>query len=185
MRSNIKKSKTTDTVLSLNNNILDRVCSYEYLGFILDDHLTFNKHIAELCKLVSHKIYLLAKIRRYLTTEACINVFKTMILSLLEYGDTVFSGTSCKNLDKIDRLFYRGLRICLNLNVTLSKEDVCKESHISSLSDRRDLHLLLFMHHHKEFGDLIKIPNVHTRLHQAPVFWTYKPNNERACLNVQ
>ena len=78
-----KKSKTTDTVLSLNNNILDRVCSYKYLGFILDDHLTFNKHIAELCKLVSHKIYLLAKIRRYLTTEACINVFKTMILSLL------------------------------------------------------------------------------------------------------
>ena len=48
MRSNIKKSKAIHTVLSLNNNILDRVCSYKYLGFILDDHLTFNKHISEL-----------------------------------------------------------------------------------------------------------------------------------------
>ena len=90
MRSNIKKSKTINTVLSLNNNILDRVCSYKYLGFILDDHLSFNKHIAELCRLVSHKLYLLSKVRRYITTEACINVFKTMILSLLEYGDYFF-----------------------------------------------------------------------------------------------
>ena len=89
MRSNVKKSKSIDTVLSLNNNILDRVCSYEYLGFILDYHLTYNKHISELCKVVSHKLYMLAKIRRYFTTEACIHVFKTMILSLLEYGDIV------------------------------------------------------------------------------------------------
>ena len=58
MRSNVKKSKSINMVLSLNNNILDRVCSYKYLGFILDDHLTFNKHIAELCKIVSHKLYL-------------------------------------------------------------------------------------------------------------------------------
>ena len=66
MRSNIKKSKTIHTVLSLNNNILDRVCSYKYLEFILDDHLTFNKYISELCNIVSHKLYMLAKIRRYI-----------------------------------------------------------------------------------------------------------------------
>ena len=75
MRSNVKRSKSIDTVLSLNNYILDRVCSYKYLGFILDDHLNFNKHIAEICNLVSHKLYLLSRIRRYLTTEACINIF--------------------------------------------------------------------------------------------------------------
>ena len=130
MRSNVKKSKTSNTVLSLNNNILNRVCSYKYLGCILDDHLTFNKHISELCKIVSHKLYLLAKIRRYLTTEACRTVFKTMILSINEYEDIVFSGTSCDNLNKIDRLFFRGLRICLDFNFTFSKEDVCKECHI-------------------------------------------------------
>ena len=184
MRSNVKKSKTINTVLSLNNNILDRVCSYKYLGFILDDHLTFNKHIAELCKIVSHKLYLLAKIRRYITVEACITVFKTMILSLLEYGDIVFAGTSLENLNKIDRLFYCGLRICLNYNFSLSKDEVCNECHISTLSARRNLHLLLFIHHHKDCDYLLKTSNIRTRLHQAPVFWNYKPNNERVRLNV-
>ena len=173
MRSNVKKSKSIHTVLSLDNNILDIVCSYKYLGCILDDHLTYDKHIAEFCKIVSHKLYLLAKIRKYiLTTEACITVFKSMILSLLEYGDIVFSGTSCDNLNKIDRLFYRGLRICLNFDFTLSKDNVCKECNISTLDARRKLHLLLFMHRHKECANLLKTPNVRTRLHQAPVFWS-------------
>ena len=184
MRSNVKKSKTINTVLSLNSNILDRVCSYKYLGFILDDHLTFNKHISELCKIVSHKLYLLAKVRRYLTTQASLNVFKTMILSLFEYGDIIFSGTTVTNVNKIDNLFYRGLRICLNFNFTLSKEELCDECHIAPLSDRRDLHLLLFMHRLKNCDNLLKKRNIATRLHQAPVFWCYKPNNEKARLNV-
>ena len=184
MRSNIKKSKTIDTVLSLNNIILDRVCSYKYLGFILDDHLTFNKHISELCKTVSHKLYVLAKVRKYLTVQASLNVFKTMVLSLFEYGDVIFSGTSISNLNKIDRLFYRGLRICLNFNYTLSKEDLCEECHIDTLCARREVHLLLFMHRLKNCDNLLKKPVIITRLHQAPVFWYYKPNNEKARLNV-
>ena len=102
-----------DTVLSLNNNILDRVSSYKYLGFILDEHLHFNTHISELCDLVTHKLYLLSRIRKFLTTQACITIFKTMVLSVIEYGDIIYSGTSECNLNKIDKLFYRGLRICM------------------------------------------------------------------------
>ena len=45
MRSNVKRSKSLDTVLSLDNNRLDRVSSYKYLGFIIDEHLNFNKHV--------------------------------------------------------------------------------------------------------------------------------------------
>ena len=34
MRSIIKKSKKLDTIISLNNTVLEKVCSYKYLGFI-------------------------------------------------------------------------------------------------------------------------------------------------------
>ena len=98
--------------------------------------------------------------------------------------EIIFSGTSLENLNKIDRLFYRGLRICLNFNYNLSKDDVCRDYNISTLDIRRNLHLLLFMHRQKHCVSLLKISNVRTRLHQAPVFWNYKPNNEKARLNV-
>ena len=184
MRSNVKHSKSIDTELSLNGNILDRVCSYKYLGFTLDDHLNFNKHISDLCNLVTHKLYLLSQIRQYLTFEACNLIFKTMVLSLIEYGDIVYSGTALLNLNKIDRLFYRGLRICMGNNGIYDREDLCNECKLSNLSKRRDLHILLFMHKQSSKVDLLKPCHIVTRLHSAPVFWQYKPSSEKARMNI-
>ena len=127
MRSNIKKSKMLDIQLSLNANILERVCSYKYLGLILDEHLNYNKHITEMTKLISHKLFLLSKIRRYITTDACINIFKTMVLSVIEYCDIIYAGTMQ------EKLFYRGLRICLNYNITTSRKILCNECTIAPL----------------------------------------------------
>ena len=117
-------------LLSLNGTVLEKVCSYKYLGFILDDQLNFNKHITELPKIVAHKLHLLSKIRKYLTKGASINVFKTMILSLIEYGDIIYEGTSYDNLNKLNKLFYRGLRICDNSNNVISKDELCNQCHM-------------------------------------------------------
>ena len=96
MRSIIKKSKYVDMFLSLKNTVLENVYSYKYLGFILDDQLNFNKHLGETVNGVSHKLYRLSKIRKYLTEKASIMIFKTMILSLIEYGNIIYAGTSNK-----------------------------------------------------------------------------------------
>ena len=184
MRSNVKRTKSLNTVLSLSNNRLDRVSSYKYLGFILDEHLNFNKHVSEMCNTISHKLYLMSRIRKFLTTQACINIFKTMVLSVIEYGDIIYAGTSVGNLDKLDRLFYRGLRICLGNENIFTKEELCNECKISILSKRRDLHLLLYMHKQSSNPDLLKPKLMNTRLHMAPVFMQYKPVNEKARMNI-
>ena len=147
MRSSIKKSKMLDIQLSLNANILERVCSYKYLGLILDEHLTYNKHVKEMTKLISHKLYLMSKIRRYITQDACINIFKTMVLSVIEYCDIVYAGTTQTNLSSIDKLFYRGLRICLYSNNTLTRKALCRDCTVAPLDKRRNTHLLLFLKH--------------------------------------
>ena len=154
------------------------------MGFTLDEHLNFNKHVNDLKQLVSHKLYLLAKIRKYITVEACTNIFETMILSLIEYGDIVHNGTSQLNLNNIEKLFYRGLRICLNTHNCMTKDELLRTCNIALLSNRYDCQLLLFMHKQKKNANLLKPKAVNTRLHDAPVFNTYKPNNEKAKCNV-
>ena len=126
----------------------------------------------------------MAKIRKCITVEACINIFKTMILSLIEYGDIVHNGALQLNLNNIEKLFYRGLRICLNTNNYTTREELLHACNIASLSNRHDCHLLLFMHKQKTNANLLKPKAVNTRLHDAPVFSTYKPNNEKAKCNV-
>ena len=185
MRSIVKKSKNIDTLLSLNGTVLEKVCSYKYLGFILDDQLNFNKHISEITKIVSHKLYLLSRIRKYITKSACICIFKTMVLSLIEYGDIIYAGSSQNNVDKLSKLFYRGLRICDNSNINrLTKNLLCKDCYISPLETRRDVHLLLFMHKQLSNEELLKTSNIRTRLHQAPVYKLYKPNNKKVKQNI-
>ena len=184
MRSNIKRSKMLNIQLSLNANILERVCSYKYLGLTLDEHLNYNKHVKEMSKLISHKLYLLSKIRRYITQFACINIFKTMVLSVIEYCDIVYAGTTQLNLSKLDNLFYRGLRICTNDNTSISRKVLCNNHAIAPLTHRRDTHLLLFMHKQTNKNYLLKEKKVNTRLQKGPVFKTFKPNNEKAKLSV-
>ena len=65
----------------------------------------------------------LSRIRKYLTKQASILIFKTMILSLIEYGDIIYAGTSDLNLRKVVNLFYRSLRICDNNNNKISKKN--------------------------------------------------------------
>ena len=134
--------------------------------------------------MVSHKLYLMSKIRKYLTEKACIDIFKTMGLSLIEYCDIIYGGTSQGNLSKIDQLFYRGLRICLNNNKAQPKTELCKSCRVAPLKDRNLSHLLLFMYKQKDNIQLLKMPEIRTRLHNAPVFYTYKPNNEKARANI-
>ena len=184
MKSIVKKSSQQDMIISLSNTVLEKVCSYKYLGFILDDQLNFNKHVKELVKLITHKLYLLSRIRKYLTKNASITIFKTMILSLIEYGDIIYAGTNQTNLNKIVNLFYRGLRICDNTNNKITKETLCEDCHIAPLDVRREIHLLLFMHKQTCSDYLLKKPKIQTRLHQAPVFKLCKPNNEKVKQNI-
>ena len=150
-------------ILSLNKVLLERVCSYKYLGFILDDHLNFNKHINSMVSTVSHKLYLLSRIRRYLNNEARILIFKTMVLSILEYGNIIYSGTSKTNLEKLDKLFYRGMRICDASNKNVIKNQLCYDCKITSLEKRREVQLLLFMHTQTQNKELLAKSKIKTR----------------------
>ena len=55
-----------------------------------------------------------------------------MILSLIDYGNTVYAGTTNKNLDKLDKLFYRGLRIYDGTNTVMSRVRLCNDCHIDT-----------------------------------------------------
>ena len=110
------KSQTRKIIhhdLCLDNTKLDRVYSYKYLGITLDVNLNYNKHLENVIKSISYKSLLLAKIRKYITTDVAIRIYKTMILPVLEYGDILYDGTNKKLLDKLQTLQNRCLRTCI------------------------------------------------------------------------
>ena len=91
------------------------------LSFALDEHFNFNRHVNDMKQLVTHKLYLFSKIRKYINVQTSMNIFKTKILSLIEYGNIIYKSTLQTHLNSIDRMFYRGLHICLDTNNHMSK----------------------------------------------------------------
>ena len=63
--------------ISLLGTKLQYVKHFNYLGMKLDDTLTFELHATESMRMVAHKLYLLARIRKYITTGQSIAMYKS------------------------------------------------------------------------------------------------------------
>ena len=91
-------------VISVNDIPLSRVYSYLYLGVELDDALSFDKQLDSVVNKTTQKLYIFRKIRRFISQETAIIVYKQMILPLLEYCSILFNSGKKIKLDKIDRV---------------------------------------------------------------------------------
>ena len=69
-------------------------------------------------------------------------------------------------------------------DIVYNRDELRLECRISSLANRSDLHLLLYMHKQSRNETLLEPCYIVTRLHDTPVFWQYKPINKNACLNL-
>ena len=125
--------------LILNNEPLQYVDSYKYLGVTLDNHLTYNTHLNNTIKITAYKLHQLGMIRRYITEGAALQIYKTMVLPYLDYGDIFIIGANKSKLAKMQRLQNRGLKMCQDiisahgykdpLNICI--KDLRIESHMS------------------------------------------------------
>ena len=55
--------------LKINSNVINESDAVELLGITIDNLLTFNEHINNLCRNASYKLYALCRIRKYLTKD--------------------------------------------------------------------------------------------------------------------
>ena len=173
-----KLSRIRYTAPNLQGDILQRTPSYKYLGVHIDSHLNFNVHIDNCCKIVSHKLYLLSKIRHCINEDACICIYKTMIVPLFDYGDVIYSGSSDKNLSRLQKLQNRGLRICLDVREHISRIQLHQACTTLPLKLRRNFNLRKFMFKQKDNQDIVVYREIRTRRHDALIFETCIPNLE-------
>ena len=127
MKLNIKKSKSLvtgstfklaninlDNRFTLNEVVLERVQSYNYLGVILDTHMTLSPLIK---KVVSNKIYTLAKIRNSINLKCTLTIYKQTILPLLDSTGFMILSANISDKNDLQVLQNNALRICFNVRL--------------------------------------------------------------------
>ena len=96
-------------------------------------------------KLVAHTMFLLHKIRYYITEDAAIKIYKSMILPYIDYGDIFFMNSNANQVKKLQTLQNRALRICYSARLNVPIDMLHQLSQIPKLDARRITHVLNFM----------------------------------------
>ena len=64
------KEKPQDFILEMGGNIIENTPTYKYLGVIIDEKLTWEPQIDQMCKKLSSVCGILSKVRHYLSRNA-------------------------------------------------------------------------------------------------------------------
>ena len=94
------------------------VKKYNYLGILLDSELSLDRFYKSIIKKVNNKIYSLRKIRRYISFDVAIQIYKQTILPYFNYGG--FLAMSLNKEKKYDLQIMQNdiLRICNNTKLS-------------------------------------------------------------------
>ena len=74
--------KCTISEITIGNAFVAPVNSVRNLGVGMDQHLTIEQQITEICKTCNYQLYKLSSIQRYLTTDATRSAVQALITSV-------------------------------------------------------------------------------------------------------
>ena len=135
---------------------INRESNVKYLGLILNEHLSWDEHTNEICNKLKRFFPLFYNIRSYLDKENIINVFYTMIYSRLKYGSIVSGQTTKENIDQIQTLQNKLLKVLYKKNYRFSTNKLHNELSILKVEDMIKQETLSFVYQFIH----IKLPNV-------------------------
>jgi len=83
-----------------------------YLG---DENLSWEEHSKQVHSKASSRLYLLRQIRNFLDTKQSKMVFTSLVQSIMNYADTIWSSYSSKSQNALQKIQNRGLRCIHNI----------------------------------------------------------------------
>ena len=104
----------------------------------MDECLTWKAHVKYLLQKAGKRIGILGRTRKNLSIETANKVYKTFILPIIDYCDTVWNCCGAVNSNKIEKLQRRTARIVMKSNSSDKSLDYLK---YENLSDRREKHV--------------------------------------------
>ena len=107
----MKNMNFENVYINFNGHRLIPVDYLKYLGMYIDKHLDWNHHIYELSKKLSQTNGILSKLRYNAPLEICIQVYYALFYSMLIYGCNAWGLTSEENINAIQVLQNKCIRI--------------------------------------------------------------------------
>ena len=104
MLFNMSKLKDPPTSLSVCHSTVQFSNSLRDLGFYLDNNLTMKEHVTFVCKIAFLELRRISTIRHYLTLEATKTLVISLVLSRIDYCNSLLAGLPQSLISKLQRV---------------------------------------------------------------------------------
>ena len=110
-----KLSKIENLIpFKINNTSMKYVKQYNYLGVLLDSEMSLIPLCKNVEKIVIDKIYMIRKLRRYLTYHAALQVYKQLVLPIFDYSGFLLIACNKDKKHDLQVIQNDALRFCNN-----------------------------------------------------------------------
>ena len=130
--------------LQLNGQIIDQVKEHRLLGVVIDDQLNWISHIHFVQKKISNNIFLLSRLKHYVSSSALKTFFYAHVLAHVNYSSSIWSKADNVHIKKIDRLIRRSVRI-MSKDQSLSTDQKFNQLGILSLANQLKYNVSILM----------------------------------------
>ena len=148
-----------DVNLTMNNEPIERVNMFKYLGIVLNDTLSFEQYIDHLYKKCCQKLGAIGKVRDCLNKKLTLQLYKSLVTPHIDYGDVIYMSANKETLSKLQLVQNKACRLILRVHRLTSTDEMHQNLNLMRLEPRREFHLQCICHaniYHKEYACLSK-----------------------------
>jgi hypothetical protein len=130
-------------VLYLDNTPIEQIDCHKHLGLTLDSRLEWKAHIENISSRVSKTINSMKRIRWLIPRHTLEIVYKSLVRSVIDYGDIIYSSMSQSLSQKLEKIQRDAALTCTGAIRLTNHEKILKELGWEPLSTRRQNHQLV------------------------------------------
>ena len=104
-------SKMNFSSINICNETIETRKSVRNLGVIFDSEMKMNAHVAHIIRICFCKIREISSIRKYITTKVAQTLIQSMVISHIDYGNSLLYGISEQLLTKLQRVQNAAARV--------------------------------------------------------------------------
>ena len=132
-----RRTKSTVTPVEIDNRKVEIVDSYKYLGLIIDDKLTFTKHVQTQMKKVNKRLYCIRSMKKVNVSSDIIAMFyNATVPSVLLYASVAFFGLTSAALKKEMARPYKICKKIIGQVSLINDNDTLAQRHMLGMTQR-------------------------------------------------
>lgn len=118
----------------------------KYLGVYLDRGLSFQKQVAEKCRIAAMNIHYIRQIRQYLSKEATQQLMCSLVVSHLDYANSLLVGLPAKTVQRLQRIQNMAAKLTLKLKKYDSATEALYSLHWLPIAYRCEFKVACLVH---------------------------------------